>query len=67
MCGGAAAEAPNKRVVRHEVAYVSVVPIEGHHLLFCEQSPTSTCVIGNGEVRSCWDNGASSLGMATRA
>src|SRR5207247_7496554 len=59
--------APNNRLVRHEVAYVSVVPIEGHHLLFCQQSPTSTCVIGNGGVRSCWDNVASPLGVATRA
>ena len=32
--------APNMRLVRHEVVGVSVMPIEGHHLLFCQQSPT---------------------------
>jgi len=33
-----------------------------HHLLFCQQYPTTTCVTGNGEVRSCWDNVASAVG-----
>ena len=67
MCGGVAAEAPNNRLVRHEVVCVSVMPIEGHHLLFCQQYPTSTCVTGDGGVRSYWDKGASSCGMVTGA
>ena len=37
--------------VRHEVVCVAVMPlIEGQHLLFCQQYPTSTCVTGNGGV-----------------
>ena len=60
MCGGVAAEAPNKRLVRHEVALVFVMLISRHHLLFCQQYPTSTCVTDNGGVQSCWDNVTSS-------
>ncbi len=33
---------------------------EGHHPLFCQRYPIRTCVAGNGEVRSSWDNVASS-------
>ena len=41
---------------------------EGHHPLFCQRYPTRTCVAGNGEVRSSWDNVASSARrMAARA
>ncbi len=29
MCGGAAAEAPNNRLVRHEVVCVAVMPVYG--------------------------------------
>ena len=28
----------------------------GHNLMFRHQYPTRACVIGNGEVRSLWDN-----------
>jgi hypothetical protein len=35
--------------------------------MFCHQSPTGACVTGNGEVRSLWDNVASSPRMATEA
>ena len=48
--------------VRHEVADVSCACIAGRrltHLLFCQQSPTGTCVAGNGGVRSSRDNVAS--------
>ena len=31
-----------------------------HNLMFCHQYPTRACVIGNDEVRSLWDNVASS-------
>src|SRR5262245_11129513 len=31
-----------------------------HNLMFCHQSPTSACVIGDEEVRSLWDHVASS-------
>jgi hypothetical protein len=55
--------------VRHEVVCIAVMPSTGgHHLLFCQRYPTSTCVIGNGEVRSCWDNVTpSEVWMATKA
>jgi len=37
--------------LRHEVVDVAVMlSKERHHLLFCQQYPTSTCVMGNGEV-----------------
>jgi hypothetical protein len=35
--------------------------------MFCHQSPTRACVTGNGEVRSLWDNVASSSRTATEA
>jgi len=38
--------------LRHEVAYLAGMPWnKGHHLLFCQQYPTRTCVTGNGGVR----------------
>jgi len=33
--------------------------------MFCHQYPTRACVAGNGEVRSLWDNVASSTRTAT--
>ena len=44
-----------------KVAYITVMTSnEGHHPLFCQRYPTRTCVAGNGEVRSSWNNVASS-------
>jgi len=37
-----------------------MTPSEGHHPLFCQRYPTRTCVTGNGEVRSSWNNVAPS-------
>jgi hypothetical protein len=52
--------------VRHEVACASAMRwrSQRYGLLFRQQSPTRTCVSGNGEVGSSGDNVASSLGMA---
>ena len=48
--------------VRHEAMYIAVMTSnEGHHPLFCQRYPTRTCVTGNGEVRSSWNNVASSI------
>jgi hypothetical protein len=60
----AAAQHP---LVRHEVACVAVVLEQTrYNLLFCQQYPTSTCVPGNGRVRSCWDKVASSDSSVSR-
>jgi hypothetical protein len=41
---------------------------EGYHPLFCQRYPTRTCVAGNGEVRSSWNNVApSTMWMAVKA
>jgi hypothetical protein len=49
-------------IVRHESrVYSCYARFTGHNLTFCHQSPTGACVTGNGEVRSLWDNVASSL------
>ena len=55
--------------VRHEAMYIAVMTSnEGHHPLFCQRYPTRTCVTGNGEVRSSWNNVASSMErMAAKA
>jgi hypothetical protein len=57
--------------VRHEAVYIAVMTSdEGHHPLFCQRYPTRTCVAGNGEVRSSWNNVASStrrMAAKTRA
>ena len=52
-----------------KVVYVAVMTSdEGHHPLFCQRYPTRTCVTGNGEVRSSWNNVASSVErMAAKA
>src|SRR5262247_1159363 len=52
--------------VRHEVASITVKPaFAGLHPLFHQRFPTGTGGIGNDPVRSCRDNVASSLWMAT--
>lgn len=52
-----------------KAVYVAVMASnEGHHPLFCQRYPTRTCVTGNGEVRSSWDNVApSARRMAAKA
>jgi len=35
--------------------------------MFCHQYPTRACVIGNGGVRSLWDNVSSSSGMVAQS
>jgi hypothetical protein len=48
--------------VRHEAVSMAVMTSsEGHHPLFCQRYPTRTCVAGNGEVRSSWNNVAPSV------
>jgi len=41
---------------------VAVVTLffEVHNSIFCYRYPTKTCAVGNGGVRSSWDNVASS-------
>ena len=50
-----------------EVHNALAMRIKRRSLLFCQESPTTTGVAGNGEVGSSWDNVTSAFGLAAQA